>query len=147
MTCSGSLRIARSRALAGPVGSRRPCSQLRRVLTCTPSRVAKSGWLSLVRLRSSLIVAESTLNVREGARSPRAIAPACFTLTNNSSKIAFFISVPLPASPTVCGRRIRPQRLLEEPGKDRSLDEDHAPAVRQWRIVRQWRSFGDGFRG
>jgi hypothetical protein len=39
----GSVLIARSRAFAGPVGSRRPCSQLRKVPTSTCRSFANCG--------------------------------------------------------------------------------------------------------
>ena len=91
-TFFGSFRIARSSALAGPVGSRRPCSQFLIVLTSTPSSAAKSGWLSRVWVRSDFTSVEATLNTRDARRRPAAMSPACCTLSSNLSNSTFFIS-------------------------------------------------------
>lgn len=55
ITCSGSFLIARSSARAGPVGSRRPCSQLRSVPTSTSRILAKFGCDRPVTARTFLI--------------------------------------------------------------------------------------------
>lgn len=62
----GSRRIAVKRALAGPVGSRRPCSPLRNVPTSTCSRAANFGWLKPSLERSALMARGSTCSSREG---------------------------------------------------------------------------------
>ena len=49
---SGALSKILSSAFAGPAGKRLPCSQLRTVSTGTPSREAKSAWVSPVRRRT-----------------------------------------------------------------------------------------------
>src|SRR6185312_3961691 len=72
-TCFGSFRMARNRARAGPVGSRRPCSQLRRVPTSTASTLANLGCDRPVAARISLMLRASTWNSRDGARSRRPV--------------------------------------------------------------------------
>jgi hypothetical protein len=47
-------------AFAGPVGSRRPCSQLRSVPTSTFNNAANFGWLSPIVARSALMAFAST---------------------------------------------------------------------------------------
>jgi hypothetical protein len=79
----GSRLIARSRALAGPVGWRRPCSQLRSVPTSTSRSRANFDWLSPVMARSSFTFSASTKNSREGARSPRRISSCCCMLSTS----------------------------------------------------------------
>ena len=63
----GSRLIAVRCALAGPVGSRRPCSQLRSVPTSTCRSLANFGWESPSFERSALIDRASIWNSREGA--------------------------------------------------------------------------------
>ena len=51
MTATGSLQMARSKARAGPVGSRRPCSQFRSVDTSIDRSSANFDWLRPVVAR------------------------------------------------------------------------------------------------
>src|SRR5215469_807572 len=99
-TCVGSRRIAVRSALAGPVGSRRPCSQLRSVPTSTCRSFANFGCESPSCERSSLIASGSTWNSRDGARSPRAISFICSMLSTSSANSFLFTTLdPLDPRP------------------------------------------------
>src|SRR6187402_3055959 len=86
--------MARSKARAGPVGARLPCSQLRSVPTSTSRRRANFDCESPVVSLSSLIAAGSTQNTREACRSPRRISSISWTLSIRSSKNLLIVSLP-----------------------------------------------------
>jgi hypothetical protein len=94
-TCSGSFATAVSRALAGPVGLRRPCSQFSSVPLLTCSRRANCAWDSPVALRVSFTSTLFTTVTRPPRAFPfswRAIhLTDCTSFANSFSSIAQFL--------------------------------------------------------
>lgn len=123
ITARGFAAATRSKARAGPAGTRRPCSQFRSVATLTPMSNANSA-CDLPRLwRMARTSSGLKTKARDARRSPRRIAPACLILLTKSSKS--FCLTRTPGAGATAG-----------PGPLRRRRGSTGPAPRGWRRTR-----------